>query len=84
MPVISRKEDELNAIAEYAEVALNQGAGNMVRGEVTAPALQGIASLPPVRSEKVLAVRAQLAEGTYDLDERLNAAVDRLHADLTA
>jgi hypothetical protein len=84
MPVVSPKEDELNAIAENAEVALNQGDGNRARGEITAPALQGIASLPPGRREKVLAVREQLAEGTYDLDERLGAAVDRLLTDLTA
>ena len=80
--LISRKKDELNAIAEYTGVALDQGGGNTGRGETTAPALQGIASLQPVRKEKVLAVRQQLAEGTYDLDERLNVVVDRLLTDL--
>lgn len=81
MPVISWKKDEFNT---NAEVALNQGAGNRARGKVTTPASQGIASLTPVRREKVLAVRQQLAQGTYDLDERLNAVVDRLLSDLTA
>ena len=84
MPVKSRKTDELNAIAESTEVALSQGAGNRARAEIRAPALQGVDSLPPIRREKVLAVRAQLAQGTYDLDERLNAVVDRLLTDLTA
>ena len=84
MPAKSREKDDLNAVAEYAESALDKGAGNMARGEITAPTLQGISSLPPVRKEKVLAVRQQLAEGTYDLDERLNAVVDRLLTDLAA
>jgi hypothetical protein len=81
---MSWKENESNAIAESAEVALNQGAGNRARGEIIAPGLQDIASLPPLRRERVLAVRQQLAQGTYDLDERLDIVVDRLLTDLTA
>jgi anti-sigma28 factor (negative regulator of flagellin synthesis) len=83
MPVISREKDELNAIAENAEVALNQVAGNRARGELTGPALQNISSLPSGREEKVLAVRQQLDEGTYDLDERETAVLDRLLENLT-
>jgi hypothetical protein len=31
-----------------------------------------------IRKKKVLAVRQQLAEGRYDLDEHLDSAIDRL------
>jgi hypothetical protein len=44
--------------------------------------LQQIASLPPARIVKILEVREQLAQGKYDLDERLDAVLDRLLADI--
>lgn len=37
-----------------------------------------------VRQDKVQDVRAQLAEGTYETDDKLNTAIDRLIDDLTA
>ncbi len=46
--------------------------------------LKKIASLPEIRKEKVLGVRKQLTEGNYDLDERLDIAVDKVLEDLTA
>jgi hypothetical protein len=45
--------------------------------------LRRIASLPEVRKEKVLDVRRQLTEGKYDLNERLDAAIDRVLENLT-
>jgi hypothetical protein len=45
--------------------------------------LQNIPSLPSGRKEKILAVRQQLAEGRYDLDEGLDAVVDSLLAVVT-
>jgi hypothetical protein len=45
--------------------------------------LRRIASLPEVRKEKVLDVRRQLTEGRYDLNERLDVAVDRVLENLT-
>lgn len=46
--------------------------------------LKKIASLPEVRKEKVLDVRRQLTEGKYDLNERLEVAVDKVLEHLTA
>jgi len=46
--------------------------------------LRKIASLPEVRKEKVLDVRQQLTEGKYDLDERLDVALDKVLEYLTA
>jgi hypothetical protein len=46
--------------------------------------LRKIASLPEIRREKVLDVRRQLTEGKYDLDERLDIALDKVLEQLTA
>ena len=45
--------------------------------------LKKIASLPEVRKKKILNVRRQLTEGKYDLNERLNIALDKVLEDLT-
>ena len=45
--------------------------------------LKNIAALPEVRKKKVLDVRRQITEGTYDLNERLNVAVDKVLEELT-
>jgi hypothetical protein len=46
--------------------------------------LRKIASLPEVRKEKVLDVRRQLTAGKYDLNERLDVALDKVLEYLTA
>jgi negative regulator of flagellin synthesis FlgM len=45
--------------------------------------LRKIASLPEIRREKVLDVRRQLTEGNYNLDERLDIALDKVLEQLT-
>ncbi len=45
--------------------------------------LKKIASLPEVRKEKILDVRRQLTEGKYNLNERLDVALDKVLEDLT-
>jgi hypothetical protein len=46
--------------------------------------LQKIACLPEVRKDKILNVRRQLTDGKYDLNERLDIALDKVLEDLTA
>jgi len=46
--------------------------------------LKRIAELPEVRQEKVLDVRNQITKGKYNLNERLDFAVDKVLEDLTA
>ena len=46
--------------------------------------LKKIASLPEVRKDKVLNVRQQLTDGHYDLNERLDLALDKVLEELTA
>jgi hypothetical protein len=46
--------------------------------------LKKIASLPNVNKQKVLRVRRQLIEGRYDLNERLDLALEKVLDDLDA
>ncbi len=46
-------------------------------------ALQRIASLPPIRQGKVLDIRRQIADGTYEVADRLDKAIDRVLEALT-
>jgi anti-sigma28 factor (negative regulator of flagellin synthesis) len=45
--------------------------------------LKRIASLPEVRKEKVLDLRRKITDGEYDLNERLDLAVDKVLEQLT-
>jgi hypothetical protein len=84
MSDLSQQNTGATVIAENTDISLNWGAGNKTRGRIAAPALQNIRSLPPVCKKKVLKVRQQLVEGTYDIDKRLNTVIDRLLEDLVA
>jgi hypothetical protein len=44
--------------------------------------LKQIAMMPEVRQEKVTSVRGQITRGEYDLNARLDAAVDRVLEEL--
>ena len=83
MPVLGRQKDKSVVVQNEAEPLSNAGDSNTARCSIGAVTLRKIASLPCVRKDKVLAVRQQLAEGTYDLDKRLDAAVDRFLAAVT-
>lgn len=49
--------------------------------QIPTPAKCFIRTLPPSRREKILSIRRQIAEGTYDLNVRLNIVLDRLLRD---
>jgi hypothetical protein len=44
--------------------------------------LKRIASLPEISREKILNVRRQITEGNYDLNERLDVALEKVLEDL--
>ncbi len=69
-------------IGDSIRITMAKGLGDMVRLGMTARVSERIASLPKVRREKVLAVRRQLAEGKYPINEQLNVALDKLLEDL--
>lgn len=45
--------------------------------------LKKIASLPEIRQEKVLDVRSRINQGDYDLNERLDMALEKVLDDFT-
>jgi anti-sigma28 factor (negative regulator of flagellin synthesis) len=47
-------------------------------------ALERIAFLPPIRQGKVLDIRRQIADGTYEVADRLDAVIDRVLEAITA
>ena len=83
MSVISRQKDGTAAIIENTENSLSESARYKARGRIAVTVLQNIPSRPRVRKDKVLAVQQQLAEGRYDLDEHLDAVLDRILEDVT-
>ena len=85
MSDLSQQKDGATAIAEDRDVCLDLGTSSTDQERMTTPAASNNCTLPQLRRKKVLAVRQQLAGGTYDLDEkRLDAVVDRLLGKLNA
>jgi hypothetical protein len=82
MSDLSQQNTESTVIAENTGISLNWGTVNKTRKRITASALHKINSLPLVRKKKILGVRHQLMEGTYDIDKRLNAVLDHLLEEL--
>jgi hypothetical protein len=76
MPVDNSSVQDEDAMMETILENLN----NTPMGQV----LKKIASLPEIRQDKVLNVRRQLTDGKYDLNERLNIAMDKVLEDLTS
>ena len=79
MPVLTGNKIELNISDEST---ITEASGSRIRPEITPPMSQEIASMPLLRREKILGIREQLAQGTYDLDERLDVVLDRLLVDI--
>jgi hypothetical protein len=79
MSVLTLFADGSIAVGESITSSIAYAFGNK-RTEITPPI---IASLPKVRRKKILRLRQQLALGTYDLDERLDAVLDRILIDIT-
>ena len=80
------KHDEQNGLERNGSVPdddlimeqILQNLNNTPIGQV----LKKIASLPEVRKEKILTIRRQLTEGQYDINKRLDAALDKVIEDL--
>jgi hypothetical protein len=80
MSVLNLCTDKSNTACKSIKDIFDEIFGDNQRPETTIP---GIASLPQDRRNKILRVRQQLAHGTYDLDERLDAVLERILMDIT-
>lgn len=56
---------------------------NTVNSTPIGQLLKKIAQMPEVRAEKVLTVRRKLNQGGYDLNHRLDVALDKVLEELT-
>lgn len=81
-----------NAAASYSPVGrinpststpldLSRGSDQIELSD-TARILSKLANLPDIREDLVNRVRAQIADGTYDVDGKLDLAIDGLAEDL--
>jgi hypothetical protein len=73
--------DGSNAAGKRIKDIFDEIFGDNQRTQIYIP---GIASLPKDRGKRVIRVRHQLAHGTYDIDERLDAVLDRILTDITS
>jgi hypothetical protein len=80
MSVLTLFADGSTAVGESITRSIAYAFGDNIRPEITPPM---IPSLTKVRRKKILRVRQQLAHGTYDLDERLDAVLERILIDIT-
>jgi hypothetical protein len=70
--------EQLNASADMLAEELLNNMNTTPIGRL----LKQIAMMPEVRQEKVTSVRGQITRGEYDLNARLDAAVDRVLEEL--
>jgi hypothetical protein len=83
MSVLALYENRLTATDENITDSIDYTIEDIIRPAETPPTVQEIVLPRRIRSVKVLAVRRQLAQGTYDLNERLDAILERLLMDVT-
>jgi hypothetical protein len=79
MSVLTLCRDGSTAVGKSVMSTIADAISNNIRLRINLPS---IASMPKARREKVLRVRKQLAHGTYNLDERLDAVLERLLTDI--
>jgi hypothetical protein len=78
MPVLTECEDCLTISSQNTESITADISGRKLRPQITPSILQYIAWLPQARRNKILEIRKQLARGTYNLNERLDAVLEPL------
>ena len=80
LPSADRRRSQ-DAGNDQGRDASPNGDGSALGNRNTTPperAMQRIASLPPVRRDKVIDIRRRIADGTYGLADRLDKTIDRV------
>ena len=70
------------AVGESTASTITEVIDSNIPLEITPSMKRKAASSPQVRIEKVIGVWVQIAQGTYDLDERLDPVLDRILMDI--
>ncbi|MHC4742627.1 MAG: hypothetical protein ACYS8Z_11985 [Planctomycetota bacterium] len=78
MSVLGCPRAESAVAVESEESLSSEGAANRARYTMSALAFRKIVALSRVRKGKVLAIRQQVDEGIYNLDERMDVVLERL------
>jgi hypothetical protein len=82
MKVLTGCKDGAAAVGESTGSTIIDAYESNKRLEITPSMKRKVASLSQVSIEKVIGVWAQIAQGTYDLDKRLDAVLDRILKDI--
>lgn len=77
MLVFTLQKHEPGVVEDETETIVSQASNYQAPLEIGVSLSRETASLPRIRRKKVLAIRRQIAEGRYELDERLTAALDK-------
>jgi len=64
----SRPTENANATSQADQLDLSEAA----------QALSNISDIPEIRSDRIEAIRTQIAEGVYDSPDKLDTAIDRI------
>jgi negative regulator of flagellin synthesis FlgM len=80
IPADAEHAGAANSPASIDKVELS---GTHAAANIPASLLQTLKSGGDLRAEKVAAIKAQIQAGTYETDDKLDAAADRLLDDLT-
>ena len=78
LSLADERADKLNAAQDLQAEELLEAGSNTPLGQL----LGKISELPEVRLEKVFTVRRQISLGQYEIDEKLDASVDRILEEL--
>lgn len=82
MKVLAGFKNGPAAVGESTGSAITEVIDSNIPLEITFSMKRKAASMPQVRIEKVIGVWAQIAQGIYDFDERLDAVLDRILMDI--
>ncbi len=78
MPSLCKRIEKLSSTDDLRTEELLQAGAETPLGQL----LEKVAKLPEVRLEKISTVRRQICLGKYQLDEKLDATIDKLLEEL--